>query len=131
MTTVAKRCSESLEKIVYTLHPNRKSEMPTSDAYNQEQKRDFYRELAAKQHLAIRMARTGRVSACDATETETAEDYCKRMLEQLGLKASKDPIADLTLFLAGHDSAALSSVAGRSAMDSSSGNPSLDKYLAS
>jgi hypothetical protein len=77
--------------------------MPTADGYNQELKRDIYRDLAAKQHLAQRMAHSRRVSACDATETETAEDYCKRMLEKLGLKASTNPIADLTMFLHGHE----------------------------
>ena len=105
-------------------------------SYNEELKRDIFRELAAKQHLAMRMARTGRVSACDAEETETAEDYCKRMLQKLGLKASRDPIADLTLFLAGHDSGTLSSMGDTSVrgrgMDSAggtSGNAALDTYL--
>jgi hypothetical protein len=85
--------------------------MPTG--YNEELKRDIYRDLAAKQHLAVRLARSGRVSACDATETETAEDYCKRMLQKLGLKASRDPIADLTMFLAGHDTSAMTSMGSR------------------
>ncbi len=104
--------------------------MPT---YNDELKRDMYRDLAAKQHLAMRMARSGRVSACDATETETAEDYCRRMVEKLGLQVSRDPIRDLTMFLAGHDSGTMSSfMGGRASAAMDSGEPNfLTKYLQS
>jgi transcription initiation factor TFIIIB Brf1 subunit/transcription initiation factor TFIIB len=77
--------------------------MPTG--YNEELKRDFYRDLAAKQHLAARLARSGRVSACDELATETAVDYCARMLKKLGLPDSRDPVMAITMFLAGHDSA--------------------------
>lgn len=80
--------------------------MPTANGYSQELKRDLYRDLAAKQHLSMRMERTRRSFACDAMETETAEDYCKRMLAKLGLKASADPVADLSLFLQGHEAGA-------------------------
>lgn len=97
--------------------------------YNEELKRDIFRDVAAKQHLAMRMAHARRSFACDAEETETAADYCKRMLEKLGLKASKDPVADLSMFLAGHDSGTLSNVGGRSAMDSAGSSSFIARYI--
>jgi hypothetical protein len=96
-----------------------------ASGYNEELKREIFRDLAAKQHLAARLARSGRVSACDAVEEETAADFCKRMIEKLGLKASRDPIADLTMFLAGHDAA----VQRASGMDSAANPDWLDKLL--
>lgn len=81
--------------------------------FNETLKRDIYRDLAAKQHLATRMARVPRAFACDAMSTETAEDYCRRMLEKLGMKVGDDPIMNLTMFLHGHDAMAMSNMNSR------------------
>ena len=107
--------------------------MPT---YNDEQKRDMYKDMAAKQHLAMRLARSRRTFACDALEEETVEDYCKRMLEKLGLRASGDPVAALTMFLHGHEHGAQSSAGGgqSAGMDAASGTlqgADVDKFFAS
>lgn len=88
-------------------------------------KREIFRDMTAKQSLAQRMARVGRSFACDAAETETAEDYCRRMLEKLGLKAGADPIQGLSYFLDGHDSIARKASMG---MDSAS-DSIIDRYF--
>jgi hypothetical protein len=98
--------------------------------YNEEMKRDMFRDLAAKLHLSSRMAQVRCAFDADATTTETAADYCARMLSKLGLKASKDPVADLSMYLEGHDATARNGqrLAG-SSMDSAVAPPWLDKYL--
>jgi hypothetical protein len=99
-----------------------------------ELKRNIFRDIAAKRHMAQCMTRVSRSFACDALETETAEDYCKRMLEKLGLKAAADPIMALTYFLEGHDSSARKASMEsdrKAAMDSgsSTGSALIDKML--
>lgn len=71
--------------------------------YNDELKRDMYRDIAAKAHMQARMSHARVSFACDATETETAAEYSARMLSAMGLKAGRDPIADLTMYLQGRD----------------------------
>jgi hypothetical protein len=82
-------------------------------SYNDAVKRDMYRDLAAKQHMAACVARSRRISACDAREDETAEDYCRRMLQALGLKVGSDPVEGLSMFLQGHDHGVQAAASGR------------------
>ena len=101
--------------------------MPT---YQQEHKRDMYKDMAAKQHLVMRMARSRRAFACDALDEETVEDYCARMLKELGLTAKGDPVAALTMFLHGHEHGAQSSAGGgRSAGMDASGDDVVSRYI--
>jgi hypothetical protein len=96
--------------------------------FNENLKRDLYRDIAAKQHLALRMANSRHTFATDALETETAEDYCKRMLAKLGLKAGENPIENLTLFLTGRDNSAVHNNQQRFGMDAS-GTSIVDRYI--